>query len=107
MEAENIMSWELKELWAYIKTIEDDLENPEDKINILKAKSGINIKIPINFIIKNFYHEQPEYLIVTVSGFGKYPLTTFHNEIDEREKILRSIIMEYNNGEYIITARGD
>ena len=58
METENIMSWELKELWAYIKTIEDELDDPSDKLGIIKAKSGISIKVPIHFIIKNFYHEQ-------------------------------------------------
>lgn len=100
LNPEDIMKMTTKELWeTYTLILEQENEEGKDlekeyEEDTQKIKNGIKIKIPIWYITKNWYEERPEHKKVKVTGYGKYEITSFMEEIDKREQIMRSIILD-------------
>lgn len=96
---DEIYEWEIEKLWNTIKTYEDE-ETERGKIKkiykkeIETIKNGINLKIPIWYLIKGWYIEYPNTKRVQVKGHGKVNIIEFMEEKERRENILRTIILE-------------
>jgi hypothetical protein len=63
---------------------------PKDVVQFVKE--GVIIKVPIQWITKEFYQIYPQNKRVRIRGYGKYPLNKFYEDIDERKKLLRMIL---------------
>lgn len=86
-----VYQWGIKELWAAINLLEEPEEYEEE---LKKIKYGIKIQIPIIYIIKGWVTENPENKRISVKGHGKFDIVEFYDEIDEREKLMREIVLE-------------
>lgn len=90
---DEIYKWDTKELWNAINLLdEEDVSNNEEEITMVKY--GIKIRIPIIYIIKGWVEEHPENKRVTIRGYGKEDIVKYYDEVDERNKIMRKIIID-------------
>jgi hypothetical protein len=96
---DQIYSMNLEELWNVITTLEDDeIQNKTDTLELIK--NGINIKIPIYYLIQpEWIRYYPEYKTVEVTGYGKHKITDLKDEITERERKTRQLILKMLNNE--------
>ena len=92
---EEVLKLNLEQLWAGALMLEAKGELSEaQKTDINKVKHGINIKWPIERLIQQWYTAYPENNRVKINGLKeKVDLDTFLQEIQERETILRIIII--------------
>lgn len=106
-----IYAWDTEKLYALFTQLGDmvDEEDLPLKINeadrYKKVKEGINVKIPISYIINRRYEERPEYNSVAIYPFGKFKLTDLDDEIDIRKTLMRQIISEYYGSEELTDPR--
>ena len=87
---EEILTWDLEKLWNFYVMIK---ENRDDK-EYHQIKFGTKLIIPIRYLIEEWYEMYPTTKKVRVLGFGKFNITEFTDEIEEREKALRKAIEE-------------
>lgn len=96
-DPDEVYQWDLTMLYNCAKAMEDDI-NPKYRKLLQQAKHGIKIKIPIYYITQEWYELYAPGKTVGVQGHGKYNMQEFMDEIEEREKLLRKIILE-NQGQ--------
>lgn len=89
-EIENIYSWDIEQLWNWLDSADLQKEYPEE---YEKVKEGIRIKVPIYWIINDWWKQETHIKKASVDGFGKWELNQFMDEIQERCKIIRQIII--------------
>lgn len=95
---DEVYNWDVKQLWSAMNLLDDE-ERKLYKKDLEKIKYGINIRIPIVYIIYDWIDDHPENRRVSVKGFGKYDIIEFYDEIDERERLMRQIIFDtYDEG---------
>lgn len=90
---DEIYTMTTQQLWALINLLEPEEIKMYEK-ELQEIKNGITIKIPIMYIIKKHYTEYPESRRISVKGYGKHNLIKFYDETDERDKLMREIILE-------------
>lgn len=90
---DEIYKMETKELWAIINMLEKE-EIKEYEKELQQIKNGINMKFPIVYIIRNWINEYPENKRVHIKGHGKENIIEYYDEIDERNSLMRLIILE-------------
>ena len=88
---EEVLTWDMEKLWNALKQLTEKEEYKKDKELI---KNGIKVKFPIQYIIQEWYKMNPENKRVTVRGYGKWKIDDFMEEIEEREDLMRQIIIE-------------
>lgn len=99
METSEILNWNITQLYNYFLTI---VENNKIKN---KIKYGINLQIPIYYITNEYYEIYPQSKKVNIKGFGKIDIDIFMNELEDRENLMRKIIIEQLDNGNIIEAR--
>lgn len=101
---DEIYRYETKELWAVINLLEKE-EIEEYSEELKQIKNGINLKFPIIYIIKGWTTEYPENKRVHIKGHGKENIVNYYDEIDERNALMRKIILENLENNDITTPR--
>lgn len=93
-----IFEWDLKKLWkAYQQIKEEESMHLGQETQMIKH--GIRVKIPIYYIINEWYEEFPSNKRVKIEGFGKLSIEDFYDEIEERERLIRQVIIDdYERG---------
>lgn len=89
----DIIEADLKELWNMVKLYEDDFE-AEDKENYILAKEGVIYEFPIQYVFDKNYEKYPSSKRVKILGFGKVPIVGWYEEVEQREKALRQILIK-------------
>lgn len=90
---DEVYSMNTSELWNIIGSMEIE-EKIDYKTEIELIKNGINIKIPIIYIIKGWTEEHPETKRISIKAHGKYDITEYYDEVQERNNMMRQIILE-------------
>lgn len=89
---DEIYSWDTIELWNAIQLLED--EDKQDHYEELQQiKYGINIQVPIIYIIKDWTEEYPNNKRIAIKGHGKHSIQDYYDEVDERNTLMRKIIL--------------
>lgn len=97
---EDLLKWDLNELWSCFQTIltyeEEKRGKLEDvyKEELQNVKEGIKFKIPIWYLTNKWYEEFPAKKGVKVLGYGRYNINEFQQEIEKRKTIMRNVISE-------------
>lgn len=102
-QIEQIYEWDLPELWAYVLAQEDDL-TPEEKQTLSLVKNGYSLKMHINYLIGNHYTEYPEAEQAIIKDM-KINITMLWDEIEERKKQLRKLILQLNEEQEVYEPR--
>lgn len=93
VDREQILKWDIEQLWNACQILEEDEETPEtDLKKIEQVKNGINIKVPIYYLIQEWFEVYPNNKRAKILGYGKYDMHEFMEEIETRNKIMRKII---------------
>lgn len=102
---EEVLTWETKKLWNTINTIKnhEDAEINDEEIN--KTKNGINIECPIWYFTEEWYDIYPSSKKVKIRGHGKYSIKEFMKEKENRDSIMRKIIIKNIEQDEIIEGR--
>lgn len=88
---EEVLDWNTEKLWNAINL----LENKEDyKKEISRIRFGTLIKVPIWYIINEWYEVYPSSARIKIMGYGKYKIWDFMEEKELRDSKMRKIIME-------------
>ena len=93
------IQYKLEDLYNVIELIiqqdDEDLNYPDEiKLKYDLIRNGINLKIPLPYLTKKeWYTEYPNSKRVSILGHGKFPIMLFYDEIKERERICREIII--------------
>ena len=93
IDKQELMKAEIKELWEYIKSIQEETGDYDEGIE--QVKKGIDIMLPIWYITEEWYDIYPSSKRVKIMGFGKLRIQDFMEEKDRRSAIMRSIIIDY------------
>lgn len=104
-----IYSWSIKELWNYFNQIMNDEDDKGitlkqlyiNEYNIIKYGSINKKGIPIHYINNEWYDLYPDHKIAIIRGFGKVNIDELLDEIDNREQLMRKIIIENTDEEDI------
>lgn len=97
---DEIYEWDIGKLWNAFQVMleKEDDEGTEYRTiyynEEILVRKGIRIKIPIQYIINEWYEEYPHTKKIKISGHGKYKLIDFEEEKEERERIMRRIILD-------------
>lgn len=102
---EDILTWETKKLWNTLNAIKNDKENNIDKEKYYKIKYGINIECPIWYITEEWYELYPSSKKTKIKGYGKYNLSDFMQEKENRDELMRQEIINNLNDEGIMEGR--
>lgn len=92
-----ILEWDTEKLWNAVQQIKAELEKTPRGYE--KAKNGIRINFPIQYIIKQWYEEYPSTRRAKIIGYGKVNIQELEDEIEERNTIMRQIIIEHTDDE--------
>lgn len=90
---DEILKWDMQELWAAVQQINEEEENEYEE-EIKKIKQGIKLKIPIYYIIEEWYDIYPDGQNINIYGYDKMNIHEFMDEKEERERLMRKIIYE-------------
>jgi hypothetical protein len=90
-DPQEILSWDTKKLWAAINMI-DNKEEYEEELSIIKY--GIKIQVPIWYIIEEWFEMYPSSARIKIMGYGKYKIWDFMQEKEERESIMRRVLID-------------
>jgi hypothetical protein len=96
INSEDVLTWETKKLWNTVNTLRND---PDVKLKIEpldyeQCKYGIRIKCPIWYFTEEWYEIYPSSKKVKITGYGKYDLPDFMQEKEERDNLLRTLIVD-------------
>jgi len=94
LDINQVMTWSLGQLYNYVKTIEEDLNEEEQELIKKCEKGELLIPIHINYYIKEYYQEYPSSKKASIMGFGKIHITTLWKDIELRETTIRKIILD-------------
>lgn len=101
MKLENpdeIYQWDLEMLYNAVKAIEEELDTQE-RATLKKCKYGFKVKVPIYYITQEWYELYAPRKMMSVQGYGKFPMDEFMTEIENREQELRKIILDHDGEE--------
>lgn len=98
-QTDNIYEWDTKQLWNAFSTLlntptENGTLKKEYEEEYEKVRYGHKIKIPIYYLTQEWYTQKPYNKAVKIEGYGIYKLTDFMEELEHRENIMRTIIIE-------------
>ena len=103
-DPDEVYKWDFKTLWNALKIIvKDNGVHYESKLK--EIKEGKRLKIPIAWIINEWFLPYPSGRVVTIMGQGKFRMIDFYEELDHRENLMREIILDNVNGEEVIEPR--
>lgn len=91
-EQKDIYSMDTETLWNIFLEINE--ETKEYKKEMDMVRNGINISFPIQYLINEWFEIYPASKRVTIKGYGKFEITKFMEEKEEREKIMRKTIAQ-------------
>lgn len=83
---------EIQELWKYTQILKQEQEIDNTTYN--KIKNGIKITIPIWYFTEEWYELYPSSKKAKIHGYGKIPIETFMQEIEERETLMKTTIIQ-------------
>ena len=83
----------LGQLWNLLQAQPDDIKQVYNQ-EILDLKRGILTNVPIIYLLNNWFTPYPITRTVGVTGLGKYDIQAFYDDVQERENIIRKIILE-------------
>jgi len=88
---DDILSWDTNRLWNEIQL----LDNKEEyTVEISQVKFGDKIKIPIWWIMNEWYEIYPSSARIKIKGYGKYKIWSFMEEKEWRDNLMRNILIE-------------
>ena len=87
---DDLYSWSTNKLWNALKTLDIPKEHQDTYSTI---KYGKHINIPIWYITQTWYSLHPSTKKVTILGYGKYELSTFMEEIELRDSLMRNMLL--------------
>lgn len=91
-DPKDVLDLSLDELWAAVQLLDqEDLKEFTEEIEAVKF--GVDVKFPIYYIINEWYENHPSSKRVSIKGYGKSDIVKFHDEIEERKKVLRNILI--------------
>lgn len=99
---EEVLTWDIEKLWNTTKQL---VNEQKYKKELHQIKFGINIEFPIHYIIYEWFELHPVSKKATIKGYGKYKLQPFIDEVEQREELMREIILENIGKEEIATPR--
>lgn len=105
LDPQDIISLETKRLWNILNTIKKDSKSTIDNEEYYLIKYGIKIKCPIWYLSEEWFELYPNTRKVSIKGYGKYKLNDFMNEKENRDNLMRSIIINNLNDDSIIEGR--
>lgn len=71
----------------------DEIDEKEYNETIDLVENGVKIKIPLLYIINNYYKPFPSSKRVLIKGYGRYNIMAFDKEVKYRENLLRQMIL--------------
>lgn len=92
-----ILEWDTEKLWNAVQQIKEEIEKQPRGYE--QAKNGIKIKFPIQYIINQWYDMYPSTKNARILGYGKTNIQNLLDEIEERNSIMRKIIIEHTDNE--------
>jgi hypothetical protein len=105
INVEEVLTWETKKLWNTLNTLRNDTDNNITEEDYFLIKFGNKIKCPIWYFTENWYDIYPSSKRVGVKGHGKFYLKDFMDEKEDRDKLMRSIIIAHANANGVIEGR--
>lgn len=102
---EDVLQWNIKQLWNETLLLIEEEPKIAKKEQIEKIKYGYNIRVPIQYIIQEWYSLYPSNKTVNIKGYGRHKLLEFLDEIEERETNMRNLIINNMDEEGIIKPR--
>ena len=106
VDSEQILKWDIEQLWNACQILEEDEETHNTHIEIIQTvKEGIKIKVPIYYLIQEWWEVYPNTKRAKILGHGKYKIQDFMEEIETRTKLMRRIIYENIDNEQATTPR--
>lgn len=91
---EEVMDWNTTKLWNTLQTLRADEDSSISIEEYEQVKEGVRIKVPIWYITQEWYELYPSSKKMLILGFGKFRISDFMNEKDERDRIMRRLILE-------------
>lgn len=105
VDEERVLNAETKELWNILNSMRNSPDNDIKASDYEKVKYGINLLVPIWYFTEDWYEIYPNSKKVAIRGHGKFSLDAFMDEKEERDSVMRGIIIENMDDEGIITGR--
>lgn len=100
---EEILEWDTEKLWNAVNIIKQEIG--AEPRGYKKAKDGIRIYFPIYYITNKWYETYPSAKRAAIFGYGKVSIQDFMKEIEDRDTIMRNIIMEHIEDDEAIKPR--
>lgn len=100
---EDVIMWSTRKLWNMFEIIVNKEKGYEKQKQ--QVKFGINLEFPIHYITQEWYELYPASKKASIKGYGKFPLQEFMDEIEQREEIMKEIIIENIEKEEITSPR--
>lgn len=105
IQAEELLTWNAKKLWNTLQIVKNEEESEIDQEEYAKVEEGIRIKVPIWYLTEEWYSIYPSGESVIIKKYGKFKLKDFMKEKEEREKLMRELILDNIEEKEIVTAR--
>ena len=102
---EDVMTWETKKLWNTLNTLKNDLDLNIDMDIYTKCKFGIRIGCPVWYFTEEWYEIYPSSRKVKIVGYGKFWLKDFMQEKEDRDSLMRNLIIDNINEDGMIEGR--
>ena len=81
------------ELWKTFRSVLFEIGDGSYEKELEMVKNGINLGVNIKWITNKWFKPFPKNNQVRVTGHGTMKLTVFMDEIEEREDLMRDIIL--------------
>lgn len=103
----SVFSASSTELYAMLEVIlEENTELRKQYTKELEAiEKGIELKIPILYIVEGWYEEYPTSQKVNIKSYGKCDIHKFYTEKRKRDNLMRILILENINQDEITQPR--
>lgn len=102
---EEILQWNIRQLWSQLLILIEEEPKIAKKKEIENIKYGISIRIPIQYLTNEWYDLYPSNKTATVKGYGRHKLLDLLDEIEERETMIRTILLDNLQQNPLITPR--
>lgn len=90
-EEEEVYKYSTSTLWIMFKELyRQDLIEEE---TYRKVKDGINLFVPIHYILEGWFKRYPQRRNVKIKGYGTTSINKWMDEIEVREEIMRKEII--------------
>lgn len=88
-----VLEWQTEKLWNAVQAIK--LEIGKTPRNYDEIKNGRNINFPIQYIINEWYEMYPTTKKAKILGYGKVEIQQLLDEIEDRNTMMRQIIIDH------------